>query len=137
MNNKTEWNRRKELISLNPIRLRHCKCILEWMQHTKLMDRLVLWKACLCQSPLCIGKENTSFSLRTVMLGQIYLADGVREIREGKVHCLLQVSKNISFVFICEEEVIFTRLFQNSRCMYSAEQNRKDLEALAGRTSHA
>lgn len=72
------------------------------------------------------------------MLLQMHLADGVREAGVGKVHCLLQeVSKNVLFVFICEEEVISTRLFQNSRCMYSAGQNRKDLDALAGRTSHA
>lgn len=69
----------------------------------------------------------------------MHLADGVREITEGKVHCLLQeVNKNVLSVFICEEEeVIFTRLLQNSSYMCSAEHNRKDLEVLAGRTSHA
>lgn len=83
-------------------------------------------------------RKHIFFSLRTVMLGRMHLADGVREIREGEVYCLLQeVSKNILFVFICEEEVIFTKLFQNSRYMYSAEQNRKDLGVLAGRTCHA
>jgi len=71
------------------------------------------------------------------MLGQMHLADGVREITEGKVPCLLQeVSKNVLFVFICEE-VIFTRLIQNSRYMCSAEHNRKDLGVLAGRSNHA
>lgn len=71
------------------------------------------------------------------MLRQINLADVVREIIEGKVHCLLQEgNKNVLFVFICEE-VIFTRHFQDSRYLYSAEHNKKDLGVLAERTSHA
>lgn len=37
------------------------------------------------------------------MLGQTHLADGVREFPKGKVQCLLQVGKNVLFVFICEE----------------------------------
>lgn len=71
------------------------------------------------------------------MLGQIHFLGVVREIIQEKVPSLVQeTSKNLLFVFICEDDVIFTRLFQNSRYMCNAKNNRKDLGILAGRISH-